>query len=59
MNNFMFDLLGWVFFLLGSVVYTVHGLIQGDLLSALGGLAFVIGCICFMVPIVHYMKKKK
>ncbi|OPL08471.1 MAG: hypothetical protein AVO33_10970 [delta proteobacterium ML8_F1] len=59
MKEILLNLMGWLFFLLGSLAYTFHGLVHKDPLSAFGGMAFVLGCIFFMIPLGHHLKKKK
>ncbi|GEM_PF-1480141 len=36
--------IGWVFFVAGSVVFTLVGIVNGDWLTATGGLLYVVGC---------------
>ena len=39
---------GWTFFVLGSVVFTLAGLVNGDWWTVVGGLLYVVGCIALL-----------
>ena len=36
--------IGWTFFVLGSVVFTVAGVVNGDWWTVGGGMLYVVGC---------------
>jgi hypothetical protein len=40
--------LGWILFLVGSVVFLVAALLQGDVVTAAGSMLFVLGVIAFL-----------
>lgn len=42
---------GWILFLIGTILFIAAGLRNGDLISLAGSLAFLIGCVLFMVPL--------
>ena len=37
--------LGWSFFVLGSLVFTAAGIVNGDWWAFVGGLLYVVGCV--------------
>lgn len=48
--------IGWLFFVAGSVVFTVMGVVNRDWWTAIGGLLFVIGCGGMLVEAFHRTK---
>ena len=40
--------IGWAFFVLGSVVFTAAGVVNGDWWTFVGGLLYVIGCAALL-----------
>ena len=40
--------LGWSFFVLGSLVFTAAGIVNGDGWTFVGGLLYVIGCAALL-----------
>ena len=40
--------LGWSFFVLGSLVFTAAGIVNGDWWSFVGGLLYVVGCAALL-----------
>jgi hypothetical protein len=36
--------IGWTFFVLGSVVFTVAGIVNGDWWTFGGGMLYIVGC---------------
>ncbi|MEM9203372.1 MAG: hypothetical protein AAGC53_17115 [Actinomycetota bacterium] len=40
--------IGWLFFVLGSVVFTMAGLVNGDWWTFGGGMLYVVGCAALL-----------
>jgi len=40
--------LGWSFFVLGSLVFTAAGIVNGDWWTFVGGLLYVVGCAALL-----------
>lgn len=40
--------IGWAFFVLGSVVFTLAGLVNGDWWTFGGGMLYVVGCAALL-----------
>ncbi len=48
---------GWVFFTVGTILFLIASLRSGDLVNLVGSLAFLAGCILFMVPLGGHIKE--
>ena len=48
---------GWVLFIVGTVLFLIASLRSGDLVSLAGSLAFLVGCILFMIPLGDHVKE--
>jgi predicted membrane channel-forming protein YqfA (hemolysin III family) len=49
-------LLGWILFFLCALFFIASSLKNGDLLTFIGSVLFLISCIFFIVPLVRRMK---
>ena len=47
-----FQLAGWLIFLACSGLFITQSVIAGDLLGLAAGIAFLLGCLVFLVPFV-------
>ena len=45
-----FQLLGWVFFLVCSVLFIADSVTAGSPLGLAGSLVFSLGCVIFLIP---------
>ncbi|WP_397543414.1 hypothetical protein [Roseovarius salis] len=45
-----FNFTGWVLFTVSAVFFTVGTWIAGDVIGLIASLAFLIACVCFMIP---------
>jgi predicted membrane channel-forming protein YqfA (hemolysin III family) len=45
-----FHLWGWIFFLIGCVIFIVSSIRDGDVLGLVGSVLFLVGCVVFMIP---------
>ena len=48
---------GWVLFIVGTILFLVASVRSGDIVSLAGSLAFLAGCILFMVPLGDHIKE--
>ncbi|MDP9022046.1 MAG: hypothetical protein M3N57_04950 [Actinomycetota bacterium] len=44
------ELIGWLLFLAGVVLFLMAGIRDGDLLTTVGSVLFLAGVIAFLVP---------
>ncbi len=48
---------GWVLFIVGTILFLIASLRSGDWVSLAGSLAFLVGCILFMIPLGDHVKE--
>ena len=48
-----FHLWGWIFFLIGCVIFIVSSIRDGDVLGLVGSVLFLVGCVVFMIPLIE------
>ncbi len=48
----LFQLWGWILFVLSAVFFTLASLRSGDLVTLTGSLLFLLACVLFIVPLV-------
>jgi hypothetical protein len=51
-----YELAGWILFIIGVLFFLVSSVINHDLLTFMGSVVFLIGCIVFLIPIVKSIK---
>jgi len=47
------QLIGWIFFVAGTGLFIVSSARSGDHLALAGSIAFLLGCLVFMAPLVE------
>ena len=54
-----YHLWGWGLFLVCAGFFIASGITNGDLLSVIGSVIFLIGCLVFIVPLVSRGNRNK
>ena len=50
-NKVKYQLVGWLFFIICSVFYTVSGFISKDYFVAVGSIIFFLACVFFVISL--------
>ncbi len=48
----MFNLWGWLLFLVCAGFFIVSGIVSGDILYLIGSIIFLVACLVFIIPLV-------
>ena len=52
-RNDIFHIWGWILFILCAVFFIASGVRNGDMLSVIASLIFLIACFVFLIPLVR------
>lgn len=53
MRDETYQLLGLIGFILSGVIYTIVGVLAGDVLTVVGSLVWTVACFFWMVPLLR------
>lgn len=54
----LYQLWGWILFIICAVFFITSGLVNKDMFTLVGSVIFLIACIVFIIPLVNANKKK-
>ncbi|MEO1066812.1 MAG: hypothetical protein AAFW47_05470 [Pseudomonadota bacterium] len=55
-TDFLFQLSGWVLFIVSALFFIGASLRAGDVLALLGSIAFFVACFIFLVPLIAHLR---
>ena len=56
-QDLKYQLLGWILFIVCAIFFITSSLINGDTLTFVGSVIFLIACMVFLMPLFRTMKK--
>ena len=56
-RNLIFQLWGWILFLICAVLFILSSLRNQDTLVLLGSIVFLLACILFLIPLIHQLRQ--
>jgi len=51
-REYVYQLWGWILFLVCAIFFIISGIINGDILTILGSVFFFVACFLFLIPLV-------
>lgn len=54
-----YQMWGWILFTVCAVFYIVSSSLNGDVLTLIGSVLFLIACFLFMMPMVAALRRRK
>ena len=56
-QDLKYQLLGWILFIVCAVFFIASSLKNGDILTFIGSVIFLIACVVFLIPLFRIIKK--
>jgi hypothetical protein len=56
-RDLKYQLLGWILFIVCAIFFIASSLINGDILTFIGSVIFLIACVVFLIPLFRTIKK--
>ncbi len=56
-QDLKYQLFGWILFIVCAIFFIASSLKNGDTLTFIGSLIFLIACIVFLIPLIKTTKK--
>jgi predicted membrane channel-forming protein YqfA (hemolysin III family) len=56
-QDLKYQLFGWILFIVCAIFFIASSLINGDTLTFIGSIIFLIACIVFLIPLLKTIKK--
>jgi predicted membrane channel-forming protein YqfA (hemolysin III family) len=56
-QDLKYSLFGWILFIVCAIFFIASSLKNGDTLTFIGSLIFLIACIVFLIPLIKTTKK--
>jgi predicted membrane channel-forming protein YqfA (hemolysin III family) len=52
-REFIYQLIGWILFLICAVLFTISSIQTGDPLMIAASVFFLLGCFAFIIPLIQ------
>jgi hypothetical protein len=56
-QDLKYQLVGWILFIVCAIFFIASSLKNGDTLTFIGSIIFLIACIIFLIPLVKTIKR--
>jgi hypothetical protein len=57
-QDLKYQLLGWILFIVCAIFFIASSLKNGDILTFIGSVIFLIACVIFLIPLFRTIKKR-
>ena len=58
-KDLKYQLLGWILFIVCAIFFIASSLKNGDILTFIGSIIFLIACMVFLIPLFSTIKKRE
>lgn len=58
-EDLKYEVWGWVLFFVCAVLFTISGIINGDIIVFAGSVTFLVACVVFMIPLYRRVKQER
>ncbi len=56
-QDLKYQLMGWILFIVCAIFFIASSLKNGDILTFIGSVIFLIACVVFLIPLLRTIKK--